>query len=339
MLVAVHEQPTVCVKAIRAPFFAAAATTGLPLPELAAEVGIEVAQLTNTTARVPHAVVIRVWETFAARCNDPAFGLTAATIVGVPRIDAIDYVLQRSANVRELIARLVRYQRLFHDANAITVDERDGACTLSQRLEGGLARSRHFTEFILAIWVARLRSFRIGDALRSVRLQHAAPPSRNAHTRAYGDAVEFDGDHDGVILANEILDIPLPDADPALARAFEAQLESDLAQLPASGSFADDVRGAIVRLIRSGDPCEIESCARALAMSARTLQRRLGTDQTSFRELVDLARRDIALQKIRLPATSVTDLAFVLGFSEVSAFSRAFRRWTGKSPTEYIRGE
>ncbi|MCW5807964.1 MAG: AraC family transcriptional regulator ligand-binding domain-containing protein [Deltaproteobacteria bacterium] len=330
-------EPTVCVKAIRAAFFAAAARTGRPMPELAAEVGVDVAILGDTAARVPHTLVIRVWETFAARCADPAFGLTAAAIVGVPRIDSIDYVLQRSGTMRELIARFLRYQRLFHDANASTIVQLDDTCAMRHRFGGDLARSRHFTEFILAIWIGRMRSLQLAGIVRAVTLCHAAPAARDAHARAYGDVVQFDAEHDGLVFGRAFLDAPLPESAPGLVQSLEAQLARELAELPGGTSFPDEVRAAIARLIREGEPCEIDACARALAMSARTLQRRLGKDGTTFRELVDLARRDIALQKIVQPSASVTDLAFLLGFSEASAFSRAFRRWTGKSPTEYLR--
>lgn len=329
-------EPSVSVKALRAPFFAVAATTARPIPELAAEVGVELAVLSDTAARVPHSLVVHVWDTFAARSADPTFGLTAAAIVGAPHVDAIDYVLHRAATLRELVVRFLRYQRLFHEANASTVHEGDATCEVRLRFEGELPRSRHFTEFVLAVWAARLRSFGVRE-LGRVSLRHAAAPRRDAYARAFGDAVRFDAPHDGLELARARLDEPLPDADPALAASFEAELERELAALRTGTAFADDVRAQLARLIRSGDAHEIDAVARRLALSARTLQRRLGEDGTSFRELVDLARRDIALQALARPGADLTDLAFLLGFSEVSAFSRAFRRWTGHSPTEYLR--
>jgi AraC-like DNA-binding protein len=330
-------EPEGCVKAIRAPFFAAAARTGRPLPELAAEAGIEVALLTDTAARIPHSQIVHVWESFAARCGDPVFGLTAAAIVGVPRLDAIDYVLQRSANVREMLDRFMRYQRLFHDANAVSAVERGDLCELHLRFQGELSRSRHFIEFILAMWTGRFHSFGLGGEIRRVSFRHAAAADRAAYTRSFGDAVRFDADHDGIAIPRALLEAPLPEADPSFAQSFEAQLERELAELRTGTTFPDEVRDAIARLIGSGDSCEIDAVARRLAVSARTLQRRLTDDGTSFRELVDLVRRDVALRSVRGAAANLTDLAFLLGFSEVSAFSRAFRRWTGKSPTEYLR--
>lgn len=330
-------EPGVCVKAIRAPFFAAAARTGRPIPELASAMGVDVSLVTDTAARVPHSLVVHAWEALAARCGDPTFGLTAAAIVGVSRLDAIDYVLQRSANVHEMIARFMRYQRLFHDANASSVVEREELCELRHGFEGELARSRHLTEFILAMWVARFDSFRLRDELRWVCFRHPAAADRAAYTRVFGDLVRFDAAHDGLALPRALLEAPLPEADPSFARSFEAELERELAELRTGTTFPDEVRATIARLIGSGDGCEIDVVARRLAVSARTLQRRLGAEGTSFRELVDLARRDLALQSVRRSAANLTELSFLLGFSEVSAFSRAFRRWTGQSPTEYLR--
>jgi AraC-like DNA-binding protein len=87
----------------------------------------------------------------------------------------------------------------------------------------------------------------------------------------------------------------------------------------------------------AGDAGDIEAIARKMGVSRRTLQRRLADAGTSFRDAVDAARREVALAELARGASSMTDLAFLLGFSEHSAFARAFRRWTGKSPALWAR--
>lgn len=329
-------EPTVCVKALRAPFFTAAVKTGLPIPELTARHHLPASLLTDLAARVPHSTVVRVWESLAEQCDDPGFGLTAATVLGVPQLDLVDHVLQRSTDVRALTVSFVRYQRLFHEANDVDFGEDADTFVARHQFTGDLPRSRHFVEFVLAMWLARLRSV-AGERVGFRRVCFRHPPGTDAgrYQAVFGGEVVFGAPIDALILPSALLDQPLAGADPATRQAFEAQLAQDLAAL--SSSFPDRVRALIVGLMRSGSPeaFDIGGVARRLAVSRRTLQRRLSEDGRTFRDLLDDARRDVALAELARGASTVTDLAFLLGFSEHSAFSRAFRRWTGSSPAHY----
>jgi AraC-like DNA-binding protein len=336
-------QPTVCVKALRAAFFTATARSGTPLSELATHVGVSLSILTDLGARIPHSTVVQVWDAFADHCKEPAFGLIAAGFIGGAPLDILDHALLRAPTLRELTVRFQRYQSLFHDANDVAVIETGALLTMRHRLSSSdgttLARSRHLVEFILALWATRFRIATCKPLLSlATTFRHEAPIDRTLHRAMFGDDVTFGAEHDSITIERSLVDEPLASADAVALAAFDVHLALELGKR-AKASFAECVRVAVVEQIKRGR-FDIDAAARSIACSRRTLQRRLTTDGTSFREVLDNARREVALEAIMRGGamTTVTDLTFLLGFSELSAFSRAFRRWTGKSPATYLRG-
>ncbi len=330
--------PRVCVKALRAPLLAAAARSGRPLPELAASVGVAPALLGDATARVPHALAIQVWEAMAAATSDETFGLFAAQLVGGAPFDLVDLALAHAPDLDAMAVSFARYQTLFHDANDAYREERGDRVGFGHRFRGDIARSRHLTEFILGVWVVKGRRA-VGQPypIEEVHLRHPAPRDTAPYRRLFGVEPEFGADEDALVLTRATLGLPLVGADPLLARTLVPQLDHELRALGGTIVFVDDVREQIRTRLADGDAM-IDEVARALAMSERTMQRRLRDAGTGFRAVLDEARREVALAQLGRGANTVTDVAFLLGFSDLSAFARAFRRWTGSNPARYRAG-
>ncbi len=120
----------------------------------------------------------------------------------------------------------------------------------------------------------------------------------------------------------------------ALLEVFEGDARRRMEQLEPRGGVSDRVLRLLGRRLR-GEVPPLALVASELAMSERSIQRGLREEETSYRQLVDEVRKDLALQHLARLGTSATDVAFLLGFSEPSAFTRAFRRWTGSSPTQF----
>ena len=127
------------------------------------------------------------------------------------------------------------------------------------------------------------------------------------------------------------LEEPVRSANPALLRVFEQHAERVLSQIEQPESATYEVARVIAARLKGAAP-PLRDVARELAMSERNLQRALRNDGTSFQKLLDEVRRDLAINHLANPATSAGQVGFLLGFSEPSAFQRAFRRWTGKAP-------
>jgi AraC-like DNA-binding protein len=149
----------------------------------------------------------------------------------------------------------------------------------------------------------------------------------------YGCKVEFGAAENSFTLSRTDVDRILPTANRPLAGVLDGLLTEQLAKLT-----RDDVvsrcKVAFLEQLSSGEP-SAEDVARQLHMSNRTLQRKLSEAGTSYQKLVDDTRRDLALRYIEDAGKSITDITFLLGFSGHSTFSRAFKRWTGTSPSDY----
>lgn len=148
------------------------------------------------------------------------------------------------------------------------------------------------------------------------------------------DRLEFDRERNGIELPRAALAAPLSTHDPALLALLDRQAEAALALRGSSSRFVGALRQRIRDRLRDGPPT-LEEAARALAMSPRTLQRRLAEDEgTSWNVLVDEVRKELAVRWVEEGARPLGEIAFLLGYSELSAFLRALKRWTGRSASE-----
>jgi len=174
-----------------------------------------------------------------------------------------------------------------------------------------------------------------GAALRplAVSLRRLRPASVLAYERFFGCAIEFAAKENALVLAAADADRPLQTSDQLLASVFDQMLAEQLARLDRSDVVAR-CKAAILEHLASGEASEDEAAAR-LHMSPRTLQRKLAEARTSYSALVDATRKDLALRYIDDPQRSITDITFSLGFAGPSSLTRAFKRWTGVSPSDY----
>jgi AraC-like DNA-binding protein len=329
-------EPTISVKGLRAPIFAAAVRTGKAPAELAALVGVAPSLVTDIDARVPHSLVARAWETHAALCNDPHLGLFAASLLDAAPLDVIDFALYCAPDLRGMVAGFQRFQRLFHDANEAEVHERGQEVFATFRLGPGAPRCRFLVEFVLGTWLSKFRRA-LGPrfVLTEVHLTDAPSQDTGAFGRVFGATpVRFEAAADCIVFPAPMLALPLLGADGAAWERLQTQLDGAAARREPAASFVDAAKQKL-RLELSQGRAEPEGLARALAVSTRSLQRRLAEESTSFSDLLDEVRREMAVSQMNHGTVSVTEVAFLLGFADLSSFSRAFRRWTGQSPSAY----
>jgi AraC-like DNA-binding protein len=168
---------------------------------------------------------------------------------------------------------------------------------------------------------------------REVTFRHEAPPTDRHHRESFGCPVTFGSPINGVHLTTEQLGRPMPLADDGLSAYLLAQLD-DLWTRTAERSLVDDVRGAVTDALPDGPPSK-SLIARRLGMSERTLHRRLAEQGESFQTLVTDVRRDAARSLLRTGRYSLVEVGFLTGFSDQSAFTRAFKRWTGQTPAAF----
>ena len=318
-----------------------AAAGGLTREAMVAHFDLDAAQLDDVDGRLPLATLTRMWLELPELAGDPDMPLHV--IQHARQIDPplTMLIFLSSATLGEGLLRMQRYQRVTLDVadepvSEFVIDgERAQLIVYHERGAISPPTAAVIDSMLGILTLARISTHQAVVPLE-VTLRHPTPPNPEAYRAAFGGPVRFDADRDRLILARSDLALPHPDASRTLLSIVERHAAEALAQLPRGVGIASQVRRAILERLPD-DSVALADVAGALGTTARTLQRRLEAEGTSIRTLVDEARRELALHHIANPRTSLVDIAFRLGFADHSAFTRAFVRWTSRSPSEFRR--
>lgn len=312
---------------------------GHDVDALCARIGMTREALSAPDARVPYAIAMRLGELALEITGDENFGLHLATDVrDVGNFDAGALLLMTSPTVRVALERMVAHQRYWGDGDRATLAPVRGGISLRYHLQGaGGVYARHSDECAMAEIAIGLRVM-TGKSVRPtlVRFRHSAPRSLDEHGAIFGCPIEFDGARTEIAFDDSVLDTPMEHANDVLFAIFQKQVERALARLPAATRTSEMVR-ATVRAALSGGACTLAGTARAIGVSTRTMQRRLQAEGTSFAEVVDALRREMAVAYLD-SGMAIPEVASLLGYADATAFHHAFRRWTGSSPLRHAAG-
>lgn len=314
----------------------AAAAAGVAPKELERATGFDASVAADPDARISLELEEALWTEAARLTGDQDFGLHAAERVQKGAFDVLDYAVRRAPTARAALERLARYNRLEHDAAVFTLSDSADLTRIEHAFRvGGSVQCRHSAEFTLASHVvigSQITGVRMTP--RAVEFRHARPASVEEHRRIFGVVPRFLAPVNAMEWSRQDLERPVPSADPSLSRVVERHAEALLAALPApSATYTDRVRRHLASTLGEGD-ASLKAVAARLKMSERSLQRRLAGEGVTFDGLVDELRHQLALRYLADPTIAISEVAYLLGYSEPSPFHRAFRRWTGSTPTE-----
>ncbi len=297
--------------------------------------GLDPAKLKDPDARYPIAGMARLWRLATQAAGDPYFGLRAASFWHPTTLNALGYSWMASDNLRDAIGRMSRYSRLVTTAADLSLEEYDDHFAF--KIETLTARSHVSNEAIDAALATFVKMCRVsyGEDFSPVRVVTTRPEFDDpAPYEAFFRApVEYSARENALYFSKDALDSHLPTANPQLARVNDQVVTEYLARFD-KGSTAIRVRVKLVDLLPAGNVSQ-QDVAESLHMSLRTLQRKLAGEDTSYKKILDETRRELANQYLREGSLSVSEVTYLLGFSEPSNFARAFKRWTGRSPTEF----
>ncbi len=167
-----------------------------------------------------------------------------------------------------------------------------------------------------------------------IEFSAVAPADTTAYPEVYGCPVSFDADALRLWLPIEILQLPIPSSDPHLKKILDQQAEALLKSIPNPDTFLKDLQLLIVHMLKAGEP-SAEHIARQLNLSLRSFYRKLSGYQLQYSDLVKSIRLELAKTYLSSSELSLTEIAFLLGYAEQSAFSRAFKQWENMSPSDY----
>ena len=291
--------------------------------------------------RISAAGQSRLLDSAAEAIEDTAFGLHLAEQTDPRDAEIIFYVMSAAENLGEALALLDRYSRIANEAVRMKLTATPEGLVVEIGFFG-LPRplGGQGAEFLMAVILRALREL-AGHNIRPIRAAFAHP--RNADlpefARFFGCPVEFGRTVDeGVAsdlleFSNAAVAAPLLTTDPKLLKALEPFCDMAAKERrTASDTLRAAVEKEVEKLLPHGKARQ-RTVATALGMSARTFSRRLAVERTTYDEVVDQLRRSLALQYLKKPGMSLSQIAWLLGYEGSSSFNHAFRRWTGHSPT------
>ncbi len=315
------------------PIWKALESYGCDSQTLFEQVGLDTEKLHDPNARYPFASLQRLWKLATVTTRDPCFGLTVARFLHPTTLHALGYAWMASESLYDALERLTRYSKMITDA----AEFRLGEASNSYRLVVCWRHQRGTDQAMDAAMGAILGMCRMsyGAELNPLRLtlQREPPPSLHRFEEVFRAPVQFSAAENALYLGKREVDTPLPTANAELARANERVITKYLAQFE-RGSVKLQVEAKLLERLPSGHTSQ-ESIAKALHLSSRSLQRKLKEEGTTYKQLLEDTRRELAAQYVKESELSVGEITFLLGFSEPANFSRAFKRWTGVSPSAY----
>lgn len=322
------------VRAAR-PVVVALQALGVDADALLKRCNIARALLDEADGKIAHQAMMNLWQEALFLTGDTHLGLHLAEAVPLEAFGLHTYALLSSPTLREAYRRACRYQRLIHTGTRLLLQEEAAVGSLEHMLPGGMPAPRQPAEFLVTLWV-RLGRLLVGDdfAPLVVFFAHDAPEETHEHERIFQTTVYFRSGRTAIQVANQLLDRGNDKADPGLARILDEYAHHLLASAPASATLSDYVRSYLVDALIDGAPTA-DSIAASLPISVRTLHRNLHEEGTSLRALLSQVRHEQATRHLANPQISIAEVAFLLGFAELSSFYRAFHGWTGMTPATY----
>lgn len=300
-----------------------------------AQIGVTESFLQQPNARLPSQLGDIAFTLAMEQADHPAFGLRGARCWHPSNLGTLGYAWLSCSTLRCGLRRIERYARILGNRFTYTcIDERDGLRFLYDHGRGCSPIGWPLADFTLSILIDMCRT-NFGSRLSptTVRLRRPVPQDRAPYLDFFGGEVLFGQAEDSFLIDTETVDRILPTANHAMAAALDAILVGQLQEL-CDDDLVTRCRTFLLQTLTSGEPSEAD-LATAMGLSRRSLQRRLCDLGWSYKRVLDDTRANLARRYLANPRHSLSEISFLLGFSEQSAFSRAFRRWHGMSPNEY----
>jgi AraC-like DNA-binding protein len=304
---------------------------------VAARAGIDVAALDDPDCRHPIAATTRLWRLAVEATHDPCFGLWASRFVTHTTFHALGFAVFASSTLRDAFERFVRYGDLVSEAAKIELLDAGEVVRFRLVVPEGLGRpANEAIDAILSLVARTARALSESTVTPiAVQLERPEPVPSEPFAKVFRAPVEFEARENVLEFAARGLDQRLPAGNAELARSNDEVVARYLARIQRT-RVSNRLRSWFIDQLPAGEPTE-KAAARSLGMSLRNLQRRLEDEGTTYREALNETRRKIARAYLDEGQSSVTEIAFLLGFTDTNSLSRAFRRWTGLSPRAYIQ--
>lgn len=316
----------------------AAESIGVDRRNLQDRVALSPQTLNQPNERVPMETLLQLLDKAAAISGDESFGLHVGPHIKAGSFGLLGYLSMCSRNIRENAELMLKFRRIAFDAGQTLLHE-EGPNTIFSwyPLKTQFTQQRYLVDAIFSGWACFSR-LTCGDDLTPCRTEfsYPKPDDTRMHQQLFGENVHFSMPQNRMFMSTELLDRPHPQANPAIFDALNQQACAFVQELNARESTSDEVRHILYHTLPQGD-ANIDSVAASLNINRRTLQRKLSGESTNFKLVLNELREDLAEQYLKDQQLSVLDVALLLGFSDNSAFTTAFKSWKSMTPSQYRR--
>jgi AraC-like DNA-binding protein len=310
---------------------------GFDLEPILDRVGIPQSALEDTKTRFPKRRFQALWRVASEVTGDPAIALRVSTMVRANALGIIGYLASASDSRRNAFEVVKGLTPLLWEDVECDLESGSEVAFIRCRTGSDLQGSHFTTEYAIGLTVTMSRVLGGGrsDPLEA-RFSYSAPAYADEYERILRLPIRFDAGEDGVLFPIAMMDSSNPSADAALRQLLERYAADQLAEIPTSARFSQRIRACILSMLPLGK-LTADAVAAQFSMSNRTLRRRLQQEATSYQEILDDVRAELASYYLTNEKRRIDEIAFLLGFSDPSAFTKAFRRWTGETPADFAR--
>ncbi len=308
---------------------------GIDAQALMAGIGMDASRVGDLTYRYSQDQVTALWGAASKATADPYFGLKVAGHVRPSTFHVVGYAMSCSETLRRAGERFARYSRIISDAALVSFDDVPGGVSLRIDLKPQGARPVYHTLDTILAGFHMLAEWIVGDKVKpvSVRLEHSEPGSAEPYQQVFHCPVQFGQARNEIVYAAETIDQPIPSANEELAHVLD-EMAANYIDRRQTQWFSARVREALIGQLPKGFPSRRKT-ASILGITERTLLRRLANEGTTYQDVLERLRESLSFDYLQRPELTSEEIAYLLGFSSNSSFSRAFVRWTGERPGEW----
>ena len=308
---------------------------GCDSDEIMKRIGMDADRVGDLQYRYSQEQVTSLWIAAVEETGDPNFGLKVARHIRPSTFHVVGYAMSCSATLKRAAERFAHSSRLISDSAKVVFAREGENYRLTVDLSTGGRQPIYQTINTMLAGFFMLCEWILGAPItpEEVTFRHRKPADVSAYREVFRCAIRYGQPINSILFPAAILDRPVPSANEELAVMLDEMAARSLASRFAS-RFSSRVRDALISQLPNGEPSKVET-AKLMAMTERTLLRRLKDENTTFREVLDHLREALAYDYLRRQDLGVEDISYLLGFSGSSTFSRAFMRWTGQRPSAW----
>jgi AraC-like DNA-binding protein len=300
-----------------------------------AEAGIGMREFSDPDRRIPHDAVMHLLERAVELCGDPALGMKAADTFGASDLGVLEYAASTCATLRDAAHCATRYLSLMNDSADSRLVEGEELAVWEFRVAEGVIQPPAANDFELSVYANLARRYTGQDAYPvEVHFAHSQASSEADYQRVFRCPIRLGMPFNAIVFPRAYLNTPLVHANETMHATYAAHVNELLEHSRKQEGVAGRVRAVVLANLSRGE-ASLVWVAKALAMSGPTLRRRLEEEGTGHREIVDEVRQELASRYLEDQTLPISEVAFLLGFTNAASFNKAFRRWHGTSPAEF----